>query len=751
MNVRLFPWRFRRSLPVFVSLFTAVYYSAAPVKGADIPKVLLPVINVAQTAASKVAPVEVKPGTKFERDFKAAHHRWVERVLVAPFRARTKDAGNAAATAFVEEAGRQFVEDCCCNWPDKLAAEGNRLLKEGADDPLVLYFAARNIQLIEDRADDAKKRYEHALERAEKLSLSPALRRLIALDLASLPHTEVKVAEWDARAGEWAVAALNDGSYGKDDAAVFVRHVVVDCAGDKHLDRAPEVMHAAATSLRLPEWARRTIQGKTEISKAWLARGKGFADTVSRKGWASFEEHLKRARAELVKAWELNPREPFAAAAMITVVMGGEEGKGETVRLWFDRAVAAQFDYKPAYSSLLNAWRPRWGGDHDAMYEFGRACRATGRYDTEVPRVFTEACNLIAKDFDDWEELYRSGSFPGMKEEMVDHHRKLLAEPTRAGLRWMDRSFFAVNAWLVGAYDLADESLRALPEGLFPLAVDKLRRLNRSESGFRREVALMNSPAQKSYVAGEKQFAEEEFTEAKPHFEAALSQTPAEAKALIEARIEMIAQRAAFEKGEWVNPLVRPGLPGWRVVYGEWEGGPEGQLVVHGNGSKGLIVYELSPAPDYEWRAEFRIEVRQASIGRRPGVWLSWLRQRQESLRWTLGGAEGRSFSRLALSRIRVEKAPVSTVSFQETTSFPLECKMAGHLEVNGVEVFRDLEPRVGEASAPSWSGGAHLLRVWARLKRRSVSCECARCLRVISPRVPGAGRRCPLHQKRGG
>jgi hypothetical protein len=531
----------------------------------------------------------------------------------------------------------------------------------GVDDPLVLYFAARTIQRVEDNADETKKRYERALQGAETLSLSPALRRLIALELANLRHGAIDQKSWDARAGEWAVAALEDGSYGHEDTAVFLRHVLT-CPASEHLDRAPEAVHASATSKKLPEWARHTLMGYIEVARAWQARTGKWASEVTPEGWSEFEKRLKLARQELVKAWKLNPREPYAAARMISVVMGGAGARGESERLWFDRAVEAQFDYGAAYSFLLNAWRPRWGGDHQRMYAFGRACRATGRYDTEVPRVFTQACNEIGDDLD-WETIYRSGEFPDIKDEMLDHHEKLLAEPTREEWRWMDRSFLAINAYLVGAFDTADSALRALPKGLYPPAIDKVRKLDRSVAGFRWEVALLNSPAQESYSRGEKLFREQELSAAKPHFEAALPKAPEETKAFIQARLDAIERKAEFDKGGWVTLPVQPGLPGWRVITGEWEVGADGELILHGRGSKAEIIYEVSPAPDYEWRAECRMEVPE---GADPAAGLAFgfrgFDDRQNLSAGVWCSSERGIFQATLFRAFGSEKAPVRTV-----------------------------------------------------------------------------------------
>ena len=56
-----------------------------------------------------------------------------------------------------------------------------------------------------------------------------------------------------------------------------------------------------------------------------------------------FQQRLQRAGEELIEAWKLRPDRPEAPSEMVGVVMGGGGPKGDTERLWFDRAVAAQF------------------------------------------------------------------------------------------------------------------------------------------------------------------------------------------------------------------------------------------------------------------------------------------------------------------------------------------------------------------------------------------------------------------------
>jgi hypothetical protein len=91
---------------------------------------------------------------------------------------------------------------------------------------------------------------------------------------------------------------------------------------------------------------------------------------------------------------------------MINVSLGDAES-GEMPRLWFDRAVAARFDYIPAYDSLQNALRSRWSGDPEALLAFARECAATRRFDTDVPSY--AMWNVQRIEFDRFQEARSEG------------------------------------------------------------------------------------------------------------------------------------------------------------------------------------------------------------------------------------------------------------------------------------------------------------------------------------------------------
>src|SRR4030095_12205638 len=118
--------------------------------------------------------------------------------------------------------------------------------------------------------------------------------------------------------------------------------------------------------------------------------------------------------------WKLRPDMPFAASQMITVAMAGAGEESETMRLWFDRAVAAQYDYDEAYTSMLWGLLPRWGGTHVRMLAFGGACARTRRFDTAIPADLNTAARQIANELPDWRPLLRQ---PEMRKLLMETRR----------------------------------------------------------------------------------------------------------------------------------------------------------------------------------------------------------------------------------------------------------------------------------------------------------------------------------------
>lgn len=175
-------------------------------------------------------------------------------------------------------------------------------------------------------------------------------------------------------------------------------------------------IHEACKSVpQIDPWLLHMVAGVAYHELGWHHRGRGFAHTVSAEGWKLFSENLKKAAEHFTKAWELQPTCPEAADYMIKVAMA--DSSDQSPEQWWERAVAAQFDYMPAYYSLLWALRPRWLGSHEAMFRFGCRCAETKRIETPVPFVLIDALNDIDEEQHyDGEIWRREGVYDRVKE-----------------------------------------------------------------------------------------------------------------------------------------------------------------------------------------------------------------------------------------------------------------------------------------------------------------------------------------------
>ena len=106
---------------------------------------------------------------------------------------------------------------------------------------------------------------------------------------------------------------------------------------------------------------------------------------------------------------------------MITVCMGENE-ETDTMRTWFDRSVAADFDFTTAYDNLRWGLRPRWLGSIADLTAFGNECAATGRFDTCVPYQLVMAAVNISSDSRDPQAPFSSPELPGAVLGVLDNY-----------------------------------------------------------------------------------------------------------------------------------------------------------------------------------------------------------------------------------------------------------------------------------------------------------------------------------------
>jgi hypothetical protein len=542
-----------------------------------------------------------------EKDYRAQERQWVERCLLEPAKKKWQGQpwADEAAKLVQEALQLQETEHAVIEPLGGLAARFRTLLGKSGNDPLISLLAAR--ALYDERRNwrDAQPALERLLNGGVEL---PAALECQALFI-SIPRNYLRDQDGDtdsARLAAAAIRAINDGSYDTAADAVFVRHQIqiMDLEDVQTVDRLSEWQKAIHDS-QWPEWVKLTLEGWAETELAWLERSSKWAGDVTRAQWQGFAAHLKLARDLLAKSNRVRPDRPEAASAMIRVCMGENVAITET-RAWFDRAVSAQFDYAPAYSGLMWAYRPRWAGSHDLMLAFGNACADTKRFDTMVPSRLMSACIDITGEVGQPQPVFRHKA---ARESLIAISQGYLDAPDAAPqIRHMRTSNAAMCAWLADDDVLALRALKAAGGRLHSVTVQYLNGMMLHEDMLRQEASA------DAGVFGDAVRAASTANDRKKLAEA-LAKIPteglsAEAKDYVAEGREIIAFDEALASGKWVPLKPRPGLTNFYQTGSRWTVEADGSLVATGDDTRWTqLAYRAPTKEDIEMRGEIAFEV----------------------------------------------------------------------------------------------------------------------------------------------
>jgi hypothetical protein len=456
-----------------------------------------------------------------------------------------------------------------------LCAAGEPLVKAGCNDPLVLYIVGEAVwesgrpaeaEPLAIRALEGFKTvpYSKAIAWDAPVTLREVARRLGKEDAAKAA-TELSL-QWLAQAAaEPAVQAANRRP--------FWRYLTFRLNDDYQYRLRQEAYAALQAQPNADPWLVDMVGGEYRLGVAWEARGEGFADTVTEEAGKIFEDNLTQARTCYTRAWRVHPEYPEAATRLISIAGTDGEGAEGECRKWFDRAVAAQFDYTGAYDSYAWALDPRWGGSFEQMLAFGAECLATGRFDTDVPWYYLDAVYSITND--DHATSYWD------KPEVWDGARQVCQGYANAQGEFADR---VVN-WRSREASLAWRT-RHYREAL-ALMKDLGQRLNRTYfEAFNVTMAWVwgqvmcmscneGPKVQRAEVLYEAGDLEPALAAFKPM--AALLGAP-ESQVYLNGRIVCLEKEIALARGEWAPLQPDAALTGWHRVWGDWTVGGDGTL-----------------------------------------------------------------------------------------------------------------------------------------------------------------------------
>lgn len=465
-------------------------------------------------------------------------------------------------------------------WEADTAGQGDRqelvratkaMADKGCDDPMVRFAAAAG-QRAAGQKVAAYKLVRQALASFGDGPYGPALRWRAAQLATTLEQAEdVKPVK-----GELDAAAATDPSAKPYSAAEDeLESFAVTAAGElgpleprielndwlaTHNDKPIDAARALGKQTLADPWMREVLVGREELLEALESRPRGFGRPGAAAGKDQGADHLGRARDCLVRAWLRHPGYPEPAAAMVSVTSMAEPVTGEGWQLWFDRAVAAQFDWPDAYERCRWPLMATGGG----FLEFVQECLRTRRFDTAVPNELLEYAYLLRFAGAMQQPLTNPMFYPLLKE--------LAWGPVRGAAKPDDRgcanlSLLAAAAWKSGHLADAAKALKAIDGWPDNVACQRELQVSAGEVFLAVATAAVTDPhfrrADALYRQGQLDAAITELN--------AASGLDAMAGRLRDFRLSGWQLEQQYRAGGWVALKARPGLPAWMIAEGRAE------------------------------------------------------------------------------------------------------------------------------------------------------------------------------------
>jgi len=499
------------------------------------------------------------------------------RTMVEPYaKLGVRDAAwDEAATRYLERNALAF--SCQLDPPkdEELAAEGKALVEKGCTDPMVLYCYATRLQNL-GKIVPAEAAMRRAVEGFEKTPYPRARAWFAAARLSELCDKLDKnkeVDRWRDLAVKWAGEAGSEIREADHEPTVYIDLLLGrwDTTFDKQWRKLYEGLKKNPKS---HPYLVDFIGGWCEIEEAWQARGPGWASEVTEQGWKGFYRHLAEAEKLLRRAWQKYPHYPEAPGQMVYVVMGQTQDE-ERQRIWFERSVTAHLDHGLPYGKLLWALRPRWGGSHEAMYEVGKACLETGRFDTNVPRWYLQSV------YDIWEDSERKSDvwqWHGVYENLTKMCEGYIKAAETERQRDYYRTLLAQLAWFTGHYEEARRAFEELGDKAQPVVFSDWNLRSSLEDARGTVFASTEVDPAKLKQAGKLQ-KQGKYAQARAIYEELLRQAKSEyASAYLRQDLAVADLQACYQEGQWVSIQPDATFSGWVKEQGRWEVEPDGAL-----------------------------------------------------------------------------------------------------------------------------------------------------------------------------
>jgi hypothetical protein len=289
---------------------------------------------------------------------------------------------------------------------------------------------------------------------------------------------------------------------------------------------------------------------------------------------------------------------------MIYVAMG--ESRPEQMRVWFDRAVAAQIDYPKAWDNMRWALRPRWHGSLEAMIALGKSAVDTGRFDTDVPRKFFD----VVSDLESEMELPPGQHLYGQADlwpELSRMYEGYIAEPSLREMQPGWRSTYSAVAYLAGKYDVARAQLEAIQWEPWP---SNLSGWGTDLSLMPLEVAARTGAAATKISAAEQSYRRFDVTDADRRYREIASSPDLDARTskFVQTRLAVLDLEKRLASNDWIDCLPSStNDPTWVISGGTVLQATNGTLEVQSDKYGHLLFSRARVGMNFEVRGEFEV------------------------------------------------------------------------------------------------------------------------------------------------
>lgn len=558
------------------------------------------------------SPIPQSPDATTERDLAADKLAYNRHTLIDAYKAHGSldPAWDDQALELLEAVARHFSKAEGYKSRKEIIAIAEPLHADGCDDPMVKYCYAAFLQDSDD-SDEAQEKafqmlqdsYAGLVERDYPANRRYAAAKRIWRRLRRTAPKSDEVAKFNELRVKEAIASIQLDDVANDEGR-HVKALVYEVFDDLSTDKKGEFYEQAQEFEDEQPFLVNMIGGDWHLDAAWKARGCGWASDVTEEGWKGFSEHIAAARDCYVKAWEAAPRRPEAATQMITIAMAGGESPVSEMRLWFDRAVEAQFDYKPAYRNVLFGLLPRWHGSFGMIYQFGLQCKATERYDTDVPYMFCEALWKIGSDSQNSLGM-RSFAKPGLYEEVHELCQRYIERSNSPSYAAWWKSVDLGFAYCAENWEAAAEILDDLDEAV---DVDALGRFPLVRDNVIADVRLHTSPQAEMLLEILSRDADENRDQTIQQLTELADDKDLHPLVLlkIKSRLQVLRWLTEFESGEPVSLNCDREFVGWKIDAGQWSVKDDG--AVRGVSSDSGVILICCPdfGPKWELSGEWK-------------------------------------------------------------------------------------------------------------------------------------------------